>query len=226
MRNRLYLAALVTCAAVLATCTNNPYPDEDASRKVLYMDFGTPPKTLDPAVAYSVVDHSITGPVYETLLEYHFLRRPYTLIPGIATGVPEARSLPGGRLAYRFELRDDLLFQDDPCFALGDEGRETRAVRAADVGFELMRIADPDVNSPVVTTFWKIVGMREFGERLARRREGSSDFAALRLDRQYREAGPIEGLQVLSDTEFEIVLAESYPQILFWFAMEFTTPVP
>ncbi len=226
MRNRLHLAALVTCAAALATCTNNPYPDEDASRKVLYMDFGTPPKTLDPAVAYSVVDHAITGPVYETLLEYHFLRRPYTLIPGIATGVPEARPLPGGRLAYRFELRDDLLFQDDPCFALGDEGRETRVVRAADVGFELMRIADPDVNSPVVTTFWKIVGMREFGERLARRREGSPDFAALRLDRQYREAGPIEGVQVLSDTEFEIVLAEPYPQILFWFAMEFTTPVP
>ncbi len=31
---------------------------------------------------------------------------------------------------------------------------------------------------------------------------------------------------MLSDTEFEIVLAEPYPQILFWFAMEFTTPVP
>ncbi len=175
MRNRLRLAALATCAAFLAACTNDPYPEEDATRKLLYVEFATPPKTLDPAVAYSVVDHSITGPVYETLLEYHFLLRPYTLIPGIATRIPEARPLPDGRVAYRFELRDDLLFQDDPCFALGGEQRTTRPVRAADVAFQLMRIADPEVTSPVVTTFWKIVGMREFGERLAARREADPE---------------------------------------------------
>jgi len=226
MRNRLHLAALATCAAALATCTNNPYPDEDASKKILYVDYPTPPKTLDPAVAYSTADHIVTGPVYETLLEYHFLKRPYTLIPGIATAVPEGRLLDDGSVAYRFELRDDLLFQDDPCFTLGGEGRTTRPLRAADVAFELTRIVDPEVASPVVTTFWKIAGMRGFGERLAERREVDPGFAALRIDRQYREAGPIEGLRVISETEFEIVLAEPYPQILYWFAMEFTTPVP
>jgi ABC-type transport system substrate-binding protein len=226
MRKGLRLAALALGAAALAACTNNPYPDEDADKKVFYTYFREAPKTLDPAVAYSVTDHQITGPVYETLLEYHFLKRPYQLIPGIATRLPESRRLPDGGVAYRFELRDDLLFQDDPCFALGGEGVRTRPVRAADVAFELMRIADPAVASPVVTTFWKIRGMKEFGVRLEQRREAESDFAALRIDRQYEAAGPVPGLRVLSDTQFEILLGEPYPQILFWFAMEFTTPVP
>ena len=230
MRRRLLGTALAMGALLLAACTNNPYPDQDSSRKILYSEIAEPPKTLDPAVAYSTADHAVTGPVYETLLEYHFLIRPYVLIPGIATRVPAAQPLPGGRVAYRFELRDDLLFEDDPCFALGGEGeregRTTRSVRAADVAFELMRIADPEVNSPVVTTFWKIEGMREFGERLASRREADPSFAELRIDRQYQAAGPVEGLRVLSETELEIVLSAAYPQMLYWFAMQFATPVP
>jgi len=210
--------------APTAGCTNNPYPEEDAEAKILYSVIPEPPRTLDPAEAYSTVDHAVTGPVYDTLLEYHFLKRPYELIPGIAVAVPEPQPRADGRVVYRFELRDDLLYQDDPCFtAFG--GGATRAVRAADVAFELLRIADPGVNSPVINTFWKIAGTREFGEALVEKRKEAA-FAALRIDRQYAEAGPVEGLRVLSDTAFEIELLEPYPQILFWFAMEFTTPVP
>jgi ABC-type transport system substrate-binding protein len=220
------LVAFVTMGPLAAGCTNNPYPDAVAERKILYTEFEAPPRTLDPAEAYSTVDHAVTGPIYETLLEYHFLKRPYTLIPGIAARVPTPEPLPDGRVAYRFELRDDLLYQDDPCFELSAPGSRTRAVRAADVAFELMRIADPEVNSPVITTFWKIVGLKAFGERLKQRRESDPEFAALRIDRQYQAAGPVEGLRVPSDTALEIVLGEPYPQILFWFAMEFTTPVP
>jgi len=220
----LGLVALWAFAATTTGCTNNPYPDEDAEAKILYTVMPEPPRTLDPAEAYSTVDHSITGPIYETLLEYHFLKRPYELIPGIATAVPEPETRGDGRVVYRFELRDDLLYQDDPCFAAFGGGA-TRAVRAADVVFELQRLVDPAVNSPVINTFWKIAGAREFGEALRERRKNDA-FAALRIDEQYAEAGPVEGLRVLSDTVFEIELLEPYPQILFWFAMEFTTPVP
>ena len=34
MRARLQRVALATCAAVAVACTNNPYPDEDAGKKV------------------------------------------------------------------------------------------------------------------------------------------------------------------------------------------------
>ncbi|MBW2446639.1 MAG: peptide ABC transporter substrate-binding protein, partial [Deltaproteobacteria bacterium] len=225
MRGPLCIAATLALALGAGGCNNSPYPDADSDVKVLYTVTPEPPRTLDPAEAYSTVDHAITGPVYETLLEYHFLKRPYQLIPGIAAAVPEPRPLPDGRVAYRFELRDDLLFQDDACFSAFGGTEPTRPIRAADVAFELMRLADPGVNSPVINTFWKIVGMREFSAALKERREDEA-FAALRIDRQYEQVGPIPGLRVLSDTEFEIVLVEPYPQILYWFAMEFTTPVP
>lgn len=209
-----------------AGCTNNPYPDEESDRKILYTVIPEPPRTLDPAEAYSTVDHEVTGPVYDTLLEYHFLKRPYELIPGLATAVPEPRPLGDGRVAYRFELREGLLYQDDPCFAaFHGEAVRTRPIRAADVAFELMRIVDPAVNSPVANTFWKIEGLRAFGERLKERRADGA-FAALRIDEQYAAAGPVAGLRVPSERVLEIVLVEPYPQILYWFAMEFTTPVP
>jgi len=211
---------------VLLACSNNPYPDADAERKVLYLPFAQTPKTLDPAVAYSTADHEVTGPVHSTLLEYAYLARPYRLIPGLAEEIPEPRDLGDGRVAYRFRLRPELLFAEDPCFALGGEGARTRRIVASDFAFELMRLGDPAVGSPVQTTFARLVGFEEFSKRLASLRESDPAFAKERIDRQYAAAGGIEGVRVLSDRELEIVLAEPYPQILFWFAMEFTAPIP
>ncbi|HSR79678.1 MAG TPA: hypothetical protein VLL28_02770 [Hyphomicrobiaceae bacterium] len=92
------LAALAVCAGV-AGCTNNPYPQADRDKKVLYSSFHDAPKTLDPAVAYTTAEHVITGNVYDTLLEYDYLARPYRLIAGLAAAVPEPRELPEGRQA-------------------------------------------------------------------------------------------------------------------------------
>lgn len=212
-------------AAGLAGCTNNPYPDADAHAKVLYLAYPIAPKTLDPAVGYSVYDSQVTGNLFGTLLEYHYVERPFRLMPGLAENVPQARYEPDGRVAYRFTLRPDVLFHSDDCFALDGAGRRTRPLRAADVAFALARIADPEVGSPVVDTFSKLDGFREFAERLRALRDADPDFRALRIDRQYARAGGIAGARVVSDTELDIVLREPYPQILYWFAMPFTAPL-
>jgi oligopeptide transport system substrate-binding protein len=213
-------------ALLLLACTNNPYPSADDDRAIYYAPYVEAPKTLDPAVAYTTTEHQITGNVYDTLLEYHYLKRPYTLIPGLATHVPEPEPLAGGRVAYRFELRDDLLYQDDPCFALSGADRATRRVVAADVAFELMRIADPAVNSPVIEPFSNLAGFREFGRRLVERREADPVFASRAAHEQYATVGGVEGIRVEGERVLEIVLAQPYPQILYWFAMPFTTPLP
>jgi ABC-type transport system substrate-binding protein len=218
-------AAMVLLGTLLAGCTNDPYPQEDPGAKVLYLSYPIPPKTLDPAVAYSNYDQPITGNVFDTLLQYHYLERPYRLIPSLAAEVPSGRVQADGRVAYRFTLRPGLLFQEDECFARVGGGR-TRSVLAADVAFELARLADPDVDSPVIDTFGRLEGFREFAERLRALRASDAEFAALRIDRQYARAGGIAGVRVLSDTELEIVVREPYPQILYWFAMPFTTPLP
>ena len=77
---RLAVPGLV--AALALACTNNPYPAEDDAVVVRYRALPSAPKTLDPAVSYSALEHAITANLYETLLEYHYLKRPYTLMPG------------------------------------------------------------------------------------------------------------------------------------------------
>jgi ABC-type transport system substrate-binding protein len=218
------VACLMVCLAV--ACSNNPYPDSDDRERVMYLNYQEAPKTLDPAVAYSTVDHMIVGPVFDTLLQYHFLERPYRLIPGLLEEMPEVTPRDDGRVVFHLKLRDDLLFQDDPCFALGTPGATTRSVLAADVAFQLMRLADPKVNSPVAPTMARIAGFEEFAGRLKKLREDDPAFAARRIDAQYAAAGGIDGVHVLGPDQLEIVLREAYPQFRFWLAMEFTAPVP
>ncbi len=217
------------CAALLAVggvaCTNDPYPSSEARERVLYVPYAQAPKTLDPQVAYSVYDHEVIANVYETPLEYHYLKRPYELIPGLVTAVPEARPLGDGRVAYTFHLRQGVPFASDPSFEVGGAGRTQRELVVADLIFALQRIADPKVGSPVLVTFSKIVGLADFGKRLAKLRDDDPAFAALRIDEQYERAGPIEGLQEI-DGALVVTLGAPYPQILYWFAMPFTAPVP
>jgi ABC-type transport system substrate-binding protein len=217
--------ALGVVASALA-CTNNPYPGGDDTRKVYYTVYQEAPKTLDPAVAYTTGAHAVTGNVYDTLLEYHYLKRPYTLVPGLASAVPTGEPRPGGQVAYRFELRPDLLFHDDEAFEALGSGARTRRVEAADVAFALQRIADPSVNSPVAEPFSNLVGFSEFSQRLQARRDEDPGFRALPVHEQYAAVSGIEGVRVQGETKLELVLKEPYPQILYWFAMPFTTPVP
>ena len=122
---------VVASVFVFASCNNNPYPDADESKKVLYTSFVDAPRTLDPAVAYTTASHAITGNVYDTLLEYHYLKRPFELIPGLAEQIPDPETLEDGRVRYRFRLRPDLLFQEDPSFERGGVGRSTRPIRSS-----------------------------------------------------------------------------------------------
>jgi ABC-type transport system substrate-binding protein len=218
--------AIAALCLLLAACTNNPYPGEDDRAKVLYRSLPEPPKSLDPAVSYNYNEHQITGSVYATLLDYHYLARPYRLIPGLALEVPHEVARPDGRVSFRFRLREGALYQDDPCFALAGDRATTREVVAGDVAFQLMRLADPALASPVVASFAKIEGFEAFSERLTKLRESDEGFSGRRIDRQYAAAGGIDGVRVLGAHELEIVLSEPNPQLLFWFTMPFTAPVP
>ena len=225
-RRRKVPSVLFLLCAFAAACTNDPYPRSDAQGKVLYRTFLEAPRTLDPAVAYTTTDHRIIGAVNATLLEYHYLKRPYTLIPGLAKQVPAPESLSDGRVAYQFELREGLQYQHDPCFILSGAGRTSRPIVAADVSFEIMRIADPAVNSPVAEPFANIDGFRAFSARLIELRRSKPGFALLPVHEQYAQAGPMTGLEHPGERVLRVVLATRYPQILYWFAMPFSTPIP
>src|SRR6266545_545687 len=138
MPGRFPLVALL--AGGLAGCGqiwNEPYPAEDRGRNILYTFFIERPKHLDPAQSYTSDEYDVIQQIYEPPLQYHYLKRPYELIPAAATEVPRhrffderGRPLPAdedaGRVAYSeydIRIRAGILYQPHPAFAMDGKGQ-------------------------------------------------------------------------------------------------------
>lgn len=201
----------------IAGCSNNPYPQpeqlvrEDGTPwQVRYSALPEDPRSLDPQVSYDSVSRRILEPVQECLLEYHPMKTdPYELRPCLLEALPEKLDRPGGGHIYRCTLKAGIFFQEDPCFSEG-RGRE---VTAEDVHYAFQRIADPKLESPVLSTLQDyVVGMGEAFE--AGRKNGRYDYSRR-----------LSGLEVTGRYTFDLHVSRPYPQLLYWLAMHFTSPV-
>ncbi len=72
---------------VISSSWNNPNKHQEASN-TRYSAFAGSPKTLDPARSYSSDEAVFTAQIYEPPLQYHLLKRPYTLVPLTLTRMP------------------------------------------------------------------------------------------------------------------------------------------
>ena len=125
---------------LLAACgysQNDPYPADERGTNTLYSAFTERPKHLDPARSYSEDESVFTAQVYEAPLQYHYLKRPYTLIPAAAEVVPHPRyfdaagkalpdDAPAERIArsvYEIRIRPGIRYQPHPAFALAPAGQ-------------------------------------------------------------------------------------------------------
>ena len=137
----LLLASLLPAVLVLLTgCGqppwNNPYPESQSGENIVYGAFTERPKHLDPARSYSANEYAFIAQVYEPPLQYHFLKRPYELVPLTARALPEVvfydaggNRLPSNaapdRIAvseYLIEIEPGILYQPHPAFAQGEDG--------------------------------------------------------------------------------------------------------
>ena len=219
------LAAAAFAAFASLACNNSPYSEAESGEKVIYGAFNDAPRRLDVSEAYDVVAHSFTGLVHDKLLEYHYLKRPYELIPGLALEVPKAEPQPDGGVVYHFHMRSGVRFSSDPCFELAGPGVRTREATTRDIAFQLERLADPALEVQVRDAFLNVAGFEAFMQRLAARRQADPAFAKEPAHQQYEAVGGIEGVRTPSPDELEIRLTRAYPQILYWFALEFTSPI-
>ena len=92
-RSRLVRAGcIILLVFLLQACSdtslNNPYPAKQATANILYSSFSARPKHLDPIQSYSSNEYAFIGQIYEPPLQYHYLKRPYELIPLTATQMP------------------------------------------------------------------------------------------------------------------------------------------
>ena len=165
------------------------------------------PNSLDPVRGSSQYDSRAAVFVYETLLEYEYLKRPYQLKPCLLESMPEVSE---DGLTFTFKLRDDINFQDDPCFPAG----KGRKVVTDDVFYSLKRMADAD-NQP--KSWWLMADtIKGFDEYRDKQNEAETFDYDL----------PVSGMVKINDSEFQIVLNQPFIRFMYTLAMFQTSVLP
>ncbi len=134
---RVFYGLLTVALAACSDTWNNPYPAEDREADTLYASFSERPKHLDPVRSYSSNEYTFIAQIYEPPLQYHYLKRPYSLIPLTLKEVPEPAffdadnkplpaDAPAEKIAfseYRLNLKPGIRYQPHPALARDDAGR-------------------------------------------------------------------------------------------------------
>lgn len=241
---------LLLASALLVGCGgawNDPYPAAERGGNILYAAFTERPKHLDPVQSYSEDEITFTAQIYQPPLQYHYLKRPYELIPQTAVRVPQPRyfdaqgnPLPDDadaqRIAYTdylIEIKSGILYQPHPAFAeqpaditrfhtLADfPKRATRELVAADYVYGIKRLAHPRLHSPILGLMSEyIVGLDELARALQKSAPaGRHDWIDLR-------EWPLAGVEEIDRYRYRIRIKGKYPQFLYWLAMPFFAPMP
>src|SRR5450759_2878664 len=100
--------SVLTCLLLLAGCGtawNDPYPASESGKNILHSSFSERPKHLDPAQSYTSDEYDFICQVYAPPLQYHYLKRPYTLIPATATDIPRPRHFSSSGGSYTWQMK-------------------------------------------------------------------------------------------------------------------------
>ena len=146
---------------------------------------------------------------------------------------------------YEIQIKPGIFYQPHPAFArtsdnnyhyhnipvsqvkqlyvLSDfEHVGTRELIAEDYVYQIKRLADPTLHSPLASFFSDhIQGFAEFKEILSRAREKNGKDQRLDL-RNFDMAG----VEILDQYRYRITVDSAYPQFIYWLAMPFFAPIP
>ena len=191
---------LLCCAVIvlLAAGCGRRSPRGGEGEKVMHLALITKAQTLDCGNMRDVYGMMVGSNIYETLYNYHYLKRPYEIIPVLAEEMPD---ISDDKLTYTIRIKQGVLFQDAPCFPDG-KGRE---LKAEDFVFALKRVANVKYRSQNWPGYNdRIAGLDDF-------REYSKQFPdewSVDYSRQ------VEGLRALDDYTLQIKLVRPWPQIV------------
>ncbi len=190
----LYLIVFVSCLK-----------KEGSPHKGLIIPIKSEISTLDPHLSYDLVSNLIVYQVYETLFQYHYLKRPYSLEPLLAAEEPKVSN---DGLKYEIKIKPNILYHNQKDFS------EKRAVKASDFVMSFKRLAFKGTDSK---GWWllkgKIKGLDQFREA------AGQDIQALIHKK-------VKGLQAPDDETLIIELTSPFPQLVHILSMTFTSPVP
>lgn len=252
MKNAYLLLLILCLSACDGTLWNNPYPASDADKSILYTAFTERPKHLDPAQAYSENEYEFLAQIYAPPLQYHYLKRPYQLIPLAAAQMPTLRYLdkhhqplpndaPVAQIAfsvYEIHIKSNMRYQPHPAFV--EKYRKLTAEQLKDIH----RLSD------FTQTATRVVTAADYVYQIKRLAHPQlhlpifgvmSDYivglkayantlqAALKQHPQDfldLDNYPLPGVQVVDETTYRIEIVGKYPQFAYWLAMPFFAPMP
>ena len=147
---------------------------------------------------------------------------------------------------YRFMLRDDIRYREHPAFVKDSNNtlfygnldtavlsgltsvyelprKVSRKLRADDYVYAIKRMAVRQYHSPILDMMMQyIVGLDSYAKQVtAVAKEKQKKGEKLDL-RPYK----IDGVTVVDDHTFEILIRGKYPQFLYWMSMNFFAPIP
>jgi oligopeptide transport system substrate-binding protein len=234
---RIFLIVLSFLLSGCGAAWNDPYPAGESGKNILYAAFVQRPKHLDPVQSYTTDESLFTRQILEPPLQYHYLKRPYELMPLTAAQAPEPREADGGMYTvYEIRIRQGIRFQPHPAFvdsnlSLDEESIAdlkspyqlalgTRELVAEDYVYQIKRLAHPRLHSPIFGLMAEyIVGLGSFAEQLKKADADRSRWLDLRRFR-------LEGVEVVDRYTYRIKLKGRYPQFKYWLAMPFFAPIP
>ncbi len=181
---------------------------EADGRKTLTLPMRTAgPGSLDPVRGSTQYDNIACSLVYETLLQYKYLKRPLELEPLLCKSMPEVSE---DHLTYTFRLREDVYFHDDPCF----EGGKGRQMTAEDVVYSWKRLADKGLG----TKNWWLVTKAIQGFDEWRETQNAAD--------SFDYDAACEGLLATDRFTFQVTLTQPVHRFLYIVAMFQMSVVP
>ncbi len=167
-------------------------------------------RLLDPADITDNTSALVASQIYESLYQYHYLKRPYEVVCQLAESLLQVSE---DGLTYTIKIKKGVYFADDVCFPNG----EGRVLKAADFVYAWKRIADVKNLS---RNWWifedRIVGLDRF------RQYSSECKTAREVDYNY----PVEGLQATDDFTLVIRLKKPWPQIMYLLTRPAASPIP
>ena len=206
MQSLSCLAVVMTAATMIGCGDGKPasnagvasaaQPQED--RVIRHGVISAKVRGLDPMDIGDTTSSGIASNFYECLYQYHYLKRPYEMIPCLAAEMP---TFSADRLTLTIPIRQDVYFHDNECFP-GGKGRQ---LVAEDFVYSWKRIA---YVKNVSKNWWilesRIVGLDEF-------REATKDVAKAQMD--YRQ--DVEGLKAIDKFTLQIKLTKPWPAVVY-----------
>ncbi len=245
-------------ALLLAACGsawNDPYPAADRGRNILYSAFTDRPKHLDPVQSYSEDEITFTAQIYEPPLQYHYLKRPYALVPATAEAVPRPLYLDAlgralsdnadpAKIAYTdyvVSIKPGIRYQPHPAFAR-DEGEAYAYHSLSPAQLDAVNVLGDFAkrDSRELTADDYVYGIK----RLAHPRLHSPIFGLMEeyivglgdygkhlqaeKDKPWIDLRQhrLEGVEAIDRYRYRIRVKGKYPQFLYWLAMPFFAPMP